>query len=213
MNAYLELINSAFPLKEKNIGDYKKLKVSVMNFETQTFEAKGLGSVCYMKSSGMLGLMKMESLVITPTELDLPLYSLEFISVAGKVKFLVEVYDTLCEKLSLENLERTAKSHGELADIPQKPHWYDNLILEGFVAKEGKKAQAELLRNFSKEHLKTYLALDAKETTDMQNKKEKTLFYVDGLLKNGGPATDVFKKSLGAEKTAEFLHKVMFSIN
>jgi hypothetical protein len=32
------------------------------------------------------------------------------------------------------------------------------------------------------------------------------------LLKNGGPATDVFKKSLGEEKTAELLERILFGV-
>ena len=41
-------------------------------------------------------------------------------------------------------------------------------------------------------------------------KKEKADFYVEGLLTNGGPCTDVFKKSIGNEKTAEVFRKYLF---
>lgn len=35
--------------------------------------------------------------------------------------------------------------------------------------------------------------------------------YVEGLLKNGGPSTDVFKKGIGEEKTAELFRKILFA--
>ena len=41
-------------------------------------------------------------------------------------------------------------------------------------------------------------------------KKEKTVFYVEGLLSSGGPCTNVFKKNLGEEKTAEVFRKYLF---
>ena len=34
--------------------------------------------------------------------------------------------------------------------------------------------------------------------------------YVDGLLTNGGPSTDVFKKKLGADATAKLFKEVLF---
>lgn len=41
-------------------------------------------------------------------------------------------------------------------------------------------------------------------------KREKTEYYANGLLERGGPSTDVFKKSLGKEKTEELFKKVLF---
>ena len=41
-------------------------------------------------------------------------------------------------------------------------------------------------------------------------KREKTNAYVEGLLRNGGPSTDVFKKALGEQKTAELFKTVLF---
>ena len=41
-------------------------------------------------------------------------------------------------------------------------------------------------------------------------KREKASVYVEGLLSNGGPSTDVFKKSIGEEKTAQLFREVLF---
>ena len=38
----------------------------------------------------------------------------------------------------------------------------------------------------------------------------KAVYYVEGLLRDGGPCTDVFKKSIGEEKTAEVFRKYLF---
>ena len=42
-------------------------------------------------------------------------------------------------------------------------------------------------------------------------KREKAGIYVEGLLKHGGPSTDVFKKGIGEEKTAELFRKTLFA--
>ena len=46
---------------------------------------------------------------------------------------------------------------------------------------------------------------------DAAPKREKASVYVEGLLKHGGPSTDVFKKGIGEEKTAELFRKVLFA--
>ena len=43
-----------------------------------------------------------------------------------------------------------------------------------------------------------------------QEKAQKTGIYVEGLLLHGGPSTDVLKKGLGEEKTADLFRNVLF---
>ena len=45
---------------------------------------------------------------------------------------------------------------------------------------------------------------------DETEKRRCNAVFVDGLLKNGGPAIEQFRALLGEEKAAEFLRKVMF---
>ena len=43
-------------------------------------------------------------------------------------------------------------------------------------------------------------------------KTEKALFYINGLLENGGPSTDVFVKGIGKERTTELFHNILFGM-
>jgi hypothetical protein len=52
----------------------------------------------------------------------------------------------------------------------------------------------------------------AKKVADVVKKKELSKEYVEGLLREGGPSTDVFKKALGEEKTAKLFREVLFGI-
>ena len=45
---------------------------------------------------------------------------------------------------------------------------------------------------------------------DETEKKKQNAVFADGLLQNGGPAVNQFRKMLGDEKTAEFLRTIMF---
>lgn len=49
------------------------------------------------------------------------------------------------------------------------------------------------------------------EPCEAAPKREKASVYVEGLLQNGGPSTDVFKKGIGPEKTAELFRKFLFA--
>ena len=45
---------------------------------------------------------------------------------------------------------------------------------------------------------------------DRTEKMKKNAEFTEGLLQNGGPAVNQFKKMIGEEKTEEFLRKYMF---
>ena len=62
------------------------------------------------------------------------------------------------------------------------------------------------------EHFNAYWNAPAKKVVDTEKKKERSANYVNGLLREGGPSTDVFKKALGEEKTAKLFKKVLFGI-
>jgi len=71
----LDLISKKFPLTALPVGEMSTLKANGMTFSIQAYTAKGLGHVSVMTAKGFFGLMKMDTLIITPLALDLPLYS------------------------------------------------------------------------------------------------------------------------------------------
>ena len=81
------------------------LKVSGMNFHIRSFTAPGLGHVSEMTASGFFGLMKMDTLIITPTEVDMPLFSYDRVLAMGNDTLIFELYDTLLEQTELSQLD------------------------------------------------------------------------------------------------------------
>ena len=60
-------------------------------------------------------------------------------------------------------------------------------------------------------YLRHYLLVaGAAASSDETKKLENASVYVEGLLSHGGPSTDVFKKGIGEQKTADLFRHVLF---
>lgn len=208
----IAVIGEAFPVQELSCGEYEKMKVSGMTFRIRRYYAEGLGNVSTMVASGFFGLMKMDTLIITPTEKDMPLFSYDRVLAMGNDTLIFELYDTLLGQTDLSALEAVKQQAAYLPDHDLGEHWYDSIKLPVSLAKKGKKAHREGFDTTAIHYLAKFLAA-AKEAAacEAEPKREKASVYVEGLLKNGGPSTDVFKKGIGDEKTADLFRKILFA--
>ena len=208
----LEIIGEKYPMTEIPAGEFATLKASGLKFKVSAYCAEGLGHVSVMTASGFFGLMKMDTVMITPTELDLPLYSYDRIYAMGNDTLIVELYDTLTCELDASAL---CGAKAEFAHLPERDageHWYDSIKLKESISKKGKKSHTPALDELTLKHFNAYLGLSVTAPSDTEKKRERTEYYVNGLLERGGPSTDVFKKALGKEKTEELFKKVLFGI-
>lgn len=208
----LRTITEQFYLTALDTGAYQTLKTSGMTFRIWAFRAEGLGHVSAMTASGFFGLMKMDTLIITPTEVDMPLFSYDRVHAMGNDTLIFELYDTLLGKTALPGLEAVKSAAAVLPDHDLGQHWYDTIKLPVSLSKKGKKPQTPDFDRVTREYLQAFLA-DAKNApscTDGAAKREKASVYVEGLLTHGGPSTDVFKKGIGPEKTGELFRRVLF---
>ena len=208
----LRLIEKDHPLTPIDCGEFAKMKVSGMNFNISAYKAAGLGHVSVMTASGMLGLMKMDTLIINPTELDLPLYSYDRIFAMGNDTLITELYDTTLGKFSeVELLQILAEE--KYKSIPERDpgeHWYDSIKLSCSISKKGKKAQTTAINSLTEQHFNAYLLTSASAISEREKKQEKARVYVNGLIEKGGPSTDVFKKAIGEEKTRVLFENILF---
>jgi hypothetical protein len=207
----LDAIGKAFPLTELSCGEFAQQKVSGMKFQIRRFEAENLGSVSVMVAKGFFGLMKMDTLIITPTAVDMPLFSYDRVHAMGNDTLIFELYDTLLGETDLFGVEQVKKASAFLPDHDLGEHWYDDIKLPVSLAKKGKKASTTAFDDCAISYLAAFLK-DAKAAApcEAEPKREKASVYVEGLLKNGGPSTDAFKKGIGGEKTAELFRKILF---
>jgi hypothetical protein len=208
----LQCIGAAFPLKELDCGEYATQKVSGMKFRIRRFEAEGLGSVSVMVAAGFFGLMKMDTLIITPTVVDMPLFSYDRVHAMGNDTLIFELYDTLMGQPDLSALEEVKQSAAALPEHDLGEHWYDSIKLPVSLSKKGKKPHTPAFDETAVKYLDAFLAASKNAPgCDADAKREKGSVYVEGLLTHGGPSTDVFKKGIGEEKTADLFRRVLFA--
>ena len=206
----LQLLGERFPLNACDAGEFSALKAKGMKFTVRAWEAAGLGHVSVMQARGFFGLMKMDTLIVNPKELDLPLYSYDRILAMGNDTLIAELYDTTVNGFSAPALDRVISDAAGLPERDPGVHWYDHIRLPQSISKKGKKAQREAFDCLALAHFGAWLAADCPPLTDKAAKAAKAAAYVDGLLEHGGPSTDVFKQTLGPEKTARLFRQVLF---
>ena len=206
----LKIIREKYSVSALDAGDMAKLKANGMSFTIKAYKAEGLGHISVMRASGFFGLMRMDTLIINPKDVDLPLYSYDRIFAMGNDTLITELYDTMLDSCELSALNEIKAQYNDLAERDPGEHWYDSIKLSESISKKGKKAQSHRFDDLIIEHFKAYIAAPADRVSDVEAKQKKASVYVEGLLENGGPSTDVFKKALGEEKTAKLFREILF---
>ena len=206
----LTLLKAQHPLRRCDAGEFSALKANGMSFTVEAYEAEGLGHVSVMRAKGFFGLMKMDTLIVNPTERDLPLYSYDRILAMGNDTLIAELYDTTVGGFTAPELDALLRRSADLPDRDPGTHWYDDIRLPQSISKKGKKPERQAFDNLAQAHFAAWLATRCPPLTDKAAKRAKAAAYVDGLLTHGGPSTDVFKKALGQKKTEQLFRKVLF---
>ncbi len=201
---------SRFPIRRLDIGEFEEISGKGMRFHTRVYDADGAGRLCLMEMRAFFGLMKMESAVFSPVGLDGPLFSCDLVDAMGEDTLLLELYDTTISHPGMGALGEIMASYGTLPAYDPGRHWYDSLRLPVSDFKKGKGLRGAFA-GYVREYTEGYFSLlpDC-GACDPAEKRKRNAAYAEGLLKNGGPAVDTFRKILGEEKTALFLKKYMF---
>ncbi len=211
MKSMLEKLEKNFKLEKLSAGEFEKIKVSGMNFTIEKYHAVGLGNVSVMSAKGFFGLMKMDTFIINPTECDMPLLSYDRVLAMGNDTLIFELYDTLLSDVSFDVLGQVKTEYAGLPNHDLGSHWYDDIKLSVSDAKKGKKKVTADFDKYKDDYFEAYLQVAKNAPAcDAAPKKEKASQYVEGLLKNGGPSTDIFKKHYGEEKTAKLFRNILF---
>ena len=202
----LSELRNKYTVIERDTGKYHILSKSGMKFTISTFDIKGFGSMSVIDMTAMFGLMQMESFILTAENLDLPLYSGDFIKAMGKCTLLEEFYDTMLAPLPEADTAEYRKVKARYADLPlysTEPHWYDSIRYDftlGATDKSLKNRKDEITSDYLEAYLKNASHAPA---ADPIQEKAKTKEYVDRLFANGGPAVNQFKKLFGDEAARE----------
>ena len=213
MQQMLRNITAKYHLNGIVLGEFSKIKARGIGFEIWAFHADGLGHVAAVTTRGALGLTGTQSLIVNPTQRDLPLFICRRTWSPGSGTLRCELFDTLLEDADLGTLERLKESYRHLPDHTGTARWSDSMKLGTSLAKQGKHGHTGELDRCAMEYLQHFLeAADNAPYCDPSAKNAKAAVYVEGLLQNGDAAADGFRRSIGREKTDLLYRNILFGI-
>ncbi|MCR5824651.1 MAG: hypothetical protein K6G60_09510 [Lachnospiraceae bacterium] len=212
----LERLEKDHKVERNDIGTDALLKKSGFKFTTETYEIENIGHLCILRMSGMLGLMHMETVVLSTVYKDSPLINLDRVMVMGKETMLAELYDNMLTPLPkayTEKLDTLKEKDGDLAEyVSGGEHWYDPILLPCSYRKTGKKVAARF-EEAAKNYFDAYVSqTDELSLCDKNAKTAKVRDFAEKLISNGGPAVNQVKKLFGDEVARRLILKHMYGV-
>ena len=218
INEGLEIVKKDYKLEPLDIREFKKVLIyKVLPFNSKVYSIDGLGILPVMTLN--VGLMNMFTFNINSYDKDLPQLTIDYTNTLNKRKLYVEIYDLMINKEDkkykdfLKKIEDINKKNANLEDFTSKPSWHDD-YLSGVIKKSGKPGNDAQFLQIFKDVIQAYVdyAKEAPELSEDNKDKKYDLIkgFSDTLAEKGGVAINNFKKSLGLEKTKEFLGSVLY---
>ena len=210
------VLEQNWKLEREDLGEDAHLAKSGMAFDTEAWTIPGLGHLCVMRMKAFLGLMKMETVVLSVTGRDLPLLNLDWVSAAGKETQIAELYDTQLAPFPAERLavfQALKDRDGDLPDPPPAaPHWYDAILYPCSYHKAGRKL-SQRFNAAAEGYLRAFAAMipEAPEC-DGAEKGAKVRAFAETLVEKGGPAVDTVTKLFGAETARRLILGHMYGV-
>ena len=209
-----------FELIPGNIGADAHLSKRGMTFDTKSCEIKGVGHLCVMRMNAFMGLMKMETIVIAPTKVDMPLFNVDWVSAFGTETLIAELYDTQLEPWPEDAQKRFEEIQEEYLDVEDNEsgeHWYDSVLYPVSIHKKGK----GLTDRFN-DAAKDYIDLFAAELAELSEpaagkcpadlKRARVGDFARTLVENDGPAVNMMAKLFGEETMRRIVLKHMYGV-
>ena len=208
-------MEKAYPLKKLDLGRDARLSKNGMVFETEAYEIPETGHLCVLRMKAMLGLMRMETVVLAMEEKDVPLLNLDWVRAFGRETQIAEFYDTLlspCPPEALAGFQAVCDRDADLPDMEAKPHWYDALLLPCSYHKAGR-VMTERLAAAAHDDLACFLRLvEEAPACDPAAKKAKTRAFAERLCADGGPAVSQMEKLFGRETARRLILQHMYHV-
>jgi hypothetical protein len=210
------ILEQNWKLEREDLGGDAHLAKKGMAFDTEAWTAAGLGHLCVMRMKAFLGLMKMETVVLSVTGRDLPLLNLDWVSAAGKETQIAELYDTQLEPFPAEKLAIFQALKDRDGDLPDPPaageHWYDAILYPCSYHKAGRKL-SERFNAAAESYLRAFAGMIAEAPVcDEAEKGAKVRAFAETLVEKGGPAVDTVTKLFGAETARRLILGHMYGV-
>ena len=212
----LAALGRAHELQQKDLGADAHLSAKGMTFETESWEIPGFGHLCVMRMSAFLGLMRMETAIIAPTGIDVPLFNLDWVKAFGTETQIAELYDTQLVPWPDECLEAFEFARTQYADVPDAPagdpRWYDDILYSCSLHKKGR-GLTERMSCAAQDYLSVYTELlAAAPACNPMEKAAKLPAFAERLFAEGGPAVNQITKLFGEQTARRLILRHMYGV-
>ena len=210
-------VESAYNLTPVDCSEFENLTVyGIMKFKVEQYDVEDLGNLCVMRAN--CGVMQMLTVTLTPSKIDMPLLSVDYMYILGNRTAYVEIYDlhigeSQIRENTVEKLKAVDAQFSNLPDTTPASAWYDSIRTAGSYKKVTAKedgALLEMLKQYLSEYLGGAKEIELLPESQIPEKLDAMEAYTHRLVSEGGISTDVFKKELGEEKTLKFFDNVLF---
>lgn len=218
INAGLRRLRRDYEVKELDVGDLKRFTVAGRVHVVSQYEIVGVGNLLVMTNPEE-GPMQMDTFTLTPYYKNLPLFTSDYMYFEDKRMFLNEIYSLVDYQdgmylAYIEKFGENCKRCEHLPPMPLKPCWYDD-IRPVVIAKTTAPENDDEIFELFMANLETFIEMEKAspllDEAQYQAKWGKNYEYARALVEDGGVSTDLFVKSLGADKTKEFFYSIFFA--
>ena len=213
-DSVLATLGRAYVAQQEDLGADAHLSAKGMTFETESWSIPGVGHLCIMQMNAFFGLMRMETAVIAPTDVDVPLFNLDWVKAFGTETQIAELYDTQLLPWPDECHEAFEYVRNQYADLPDAPagdaRWYDDVLYPCSFHKKGR-GLTERMSNAAQDYLTVYVELlSAAPACDSMEKAAKVQAFAERLFGEGGPAVDQVTKLFGEQTAKRIILRYMY---
>lgn len=211
-----EQLSRVCPIRAENIGADARLAKRGMVFETESYMLDGLGHLCILRMRAPLGIMSMETVVLSCTHRDVPLFNLDWVRIPGKETAIAELYDTQLASWPQSAQDDFARIKARYADVADAAatgvHWYDAVLYPCSFHKTGRGVSARLAEA-SEEYVRAFLTqLASAAPCDADAKRAKVRGFAERLFAEGGPAVDQVTKLFGRAVAERLILRHMYGV-
>lgn len=193
--------SGAFPASEITPAAYAAIKypklLPIMRFTCRQYDLEGFGNLFTMDTRAMGRLMKLTTLVFTPSAGgEVPFLLIDTMEMKQKHLAYVEYYDCTARGASLPESEGQGAEYAALPDYAEKPAWYVAKRTPYSLIKGGEGADAGALDSMVRTCLERYLRAARTAECGPANLESLRAFQRD-MLTLGNPSSATLEKVLG----------------
>ena len=214
INKILELFSNKIKLEEVDLESKASYKVGPIKVHFRKFKVDEHTYLSILEGKGMLGLIKLNTVIFSSASKNMPLFSYDMMHMMGKKYYLYEVYDTLVDEKK-DYSEYISKCE-DVKDIPNyetSPSEMDKYLLPCSVRKLARnKSDLSLLEEQTSRYFNLIInEYFSSNDADVEKKIQINQDYVTGLLNHGGASTNLFIKKLGKKTTTDIYEHILFN--